>query len=321
MNNKILSGIFGLAVADALGVPVEFKSRDYLRRNPVTDMIGYGTYNQPPGTWSDDTSLTLCILDSLQNGLDYTDIMQKFLSWYRDAEYTPHGIVFDVGMTTRDAISRFASGVPALKCGGKYDSDNGNGSLMRILPLAFYLRAKYVENYTENAEVYQIIHNVSSQTHAHPKSLISCGIYLTVADSLFDAKDLNEGIYKGLFKAEDYYKKPPFSRDFKHFYKLYNLDFKTLSEEHIDSGGYVVSTLEAALWCLLNTNSYEKCVLKAVNLGNDTDTVAAVAGGLAGLFYGFEAIPEKWINQIHRLDYIEELCVRFIKNYSWSDNE
>ena len=311
MNNKIHSGIIGLAVADALGVPVEFKTRSYLERNPVTDMIGYGTYNQPSGTWSDDTSLALCLLDSLQNGLDYTDIMQKFLSWYKDAKYTPHGKVFDVGMTTSDAISRFASGVPALECGGKYDEDNGNGSLMRILPLAFYLKTKYRENYTENVEVYQIIHNVSSLTHAHPKSLIACGIYLTVADNLFNAKDLNEGIYKGLLKADEFYKNSPFSRNLKHFYKLYNLDFETLSEEHIDSGGYVIGTLEAALWCLLNTDSYEKCVLKAVNLGNDTDTVAAVAGGLAGLFYGYDSIPKEWINKIANLDFITQLCSNF----------
>ena len=309
MNNKILSGIIGLAVADALGVPVEFKTRSYLKRNPVTDMIGYGTYNQPPCTWSDDTSLTLCLLDSLRNGLDYEDIMKKFYSWYRVAEYTPHGNVFDVGTTTNAAISRYARGVPALECGGKRDEDNGNGSLMRILPLSFYLRGKYGDNYTENPEVYQIIHNVSSLTHAHPKSLIACGIYLTIAECLFDAKDLNKAIYTGLTKADEFYHKHPFSRFLKHFNKLYNLDFDTLSEDFIDSGGYVIPTLEAALWCLLNTDSYEKCVQKAVNLGNDTDTVAAVAGGLAGLFYGYEAIPEKWIKQIHRLDYIKELCL------------
>ena len=137
MPNKTLSAIMGLCVGDALGVPVEFSSREQLKRNPVVDMRAYGTYNQPAGTWSDDTSMTLCTLDSLSNGLDYKDIMEKFLSWYKDGEYTPHGEAFDIGMATSKALNKYASGEKPLESGGRGERDNGNGSLMRILPVLF----------------------------------------------------------------------------------------------------------------------------------------------------------------------------------------
>ena len=119
MINHILNGIMGSAVADALGVPVEFMERESLMKDPVVDMRSYGTYNQPAGTWSDDTSMTLCLVDSLSNGLDYNDIMTKFLEWYKEAKYTPYGEVFDIGIGTRKAIMRFEQGNAPLECGGK----------------------------------------------------------------------------------------------------------------------------------------------------------------------------------------------------------
>src|SRR6056297_390770 len=137
MPNKTLSAIMGLCVGDALGVPVEFKSRYQLKRDPVVYMRSYGTYNQPAGTWSDDTSMTLCTLDSLSNGLDYKDIMDKFLSWYKDGEYTPQGNTFDIGMATSKALNKYDSGEEHLESGGTEERDNGNGSLMRILFVLF----------------------------------------------------------------------------------------------------------------------------------------------------------------------------------------
>ena len=309
MKEKIFNGIIGLCVGDALGVPVEFESRESLMNNPVTDMRGYGTYNMPPGTWSDDTSMTLCLVDSLSNGLDYADIMQKFISWIDNAEYTPHGEVFDVGIATRKALSRFADGVEPLLCGGISEKDNGNGSLMRILPLLFYLKSQYVDSFTDSDVAFDIIHNVSSLTHAHKRSQIACGIFLSVADEL---SRVNGGVEHGIWKARKHYEsKGDFAEELKHFQRVFSDDFKSLPEREIRSSGYVVDALEAALWCLLNTDSYESCILKAVNLGEDTDTVAAVAGGLAGMLYGLESIPEKWLNQIFRIDYIKELCEAF----------
>ena len=307
LKEKTLGGILGLCVADALGVPVEFASRESLAHNPVTDMRGYGTYNQPPGTWSDDTSMTLCLLDSLKNGLDYFDIMRKFLLWKQKAEYTPHGEVFDIGITTRRALARFAGGTEPLECGGIFEQDNGNGSLMRILPLAFYLYAQYGKDFADNEEAHKIIHEVSSLTHAHQRSHIACGLYLSVAVNLFDADGLKIGIYSGVREVKKWYEnKDEYADELKYYNRIFEDGFMDLPKEAIKSGGYVVDTLEAALWCLSATDSYESCVLKAVNLGGDTDTVAAVAGGLAGIYYGYEAIPQKWINQIARLDYVKE---------------
>ena len=282
-------------------------------------MKGYGTHNQPPGTWSDDTSLTLCLLDSLANKkIDYADMMQRFRSWIDKGKYTAHDEVFDIGIATRQALKRFRSGTDPLECGGRSERDNGNGSLMRILPLAFYLHA-----YTKNEEPFGIIHNVSSLTHAHKRSQIACGIYLIIAKSLLgESMDLQSAIYSSLEKAKEYYgNKNEYIKDLKHYNRLFDTNFAKLPEEEVKSSGYVVDTLEAALWCLLNTDNYKDCVLKAVNLGEDTDTVAAVAGGLAGMYYGVESIPSEWLKQLARLDYIEELCENFYRTLNQYDGE
>ena len=309
MHEKILGGIIGLCVGDALGVPVEFQSRDALRQNPITDMRGYGTYKQPAGTWSDDTSMTLCLLDSLANGLDYNDIMSKSLSWLRDAEYTPHGNVFDVGITTRESLARFERGTAPLQCGGTSEFDNGNGSLMRILPLAFYLRSRFGERFMDNAEAFDIIHDVSALTHAHARSKIGCGIYMSICENLhYHILDGNTKLSEGIRRAKEYYEsRAEFAEELTHYERLFRDDFRDLPEDEIKSGGYVVDTLQAAVWCLLNTDNYTDCVLKAVNLGEDTDTTAAVVGGLAGMLYGYDSIPAKWVSKIARLDYIKEL--------------
>ena len=136
---KVLGGILGFVVADALGVPVEFEDREYLRLYPVTNMRGYGSYDVPAGSWSDDSSMTLCALESLTHGLDYDDMMSRFLRWADEGYMTPHGEVFDMGKTTREALLRYAQGIPALECGASSEWENGNGSLMRMLPVAFYL--------------------------------------------------------------------------------------------------------------------------------------------------------------------------------------
>jgi len=161
LDEPALSGIMGLCVADALGVPVEFRSREELKENPVTGMRGYGTFNQPMGTWSDDSSLTLCLADSLSRGLDYNDIMQNFANWLFNGEFTPYGESFDVGSGTYRALMRFKRGDDPLSCGGKEECDNGNGSLMRILPLLFYLRKEYGSGFTKNAEAMRIICNAT----------------------------------------------------------------------------------------------------------------------------------------------------------------
>jgi ADP-ribosylglycohydrolase len=309
MANHVLAGIMGLCVADALGVPVEFADRETLKRNPVTGMRSYGTHYQPAGTWSDDTSMTLCLVESLAKGLDYEDIITKFLEWLDEAAYTPHGEVFDVGNTTAKALMRFSRGIPPLECGGTTERDNGNGSLMRILPIVFYLQSVYGTDFCETDEAFEIIHSVSALTHAHKRSQIACGIYVSVASMLMEGTDLGIAVETGIHRAIEYYRNhPEFSGEMHHYKRLIREDFSELDEAEIRSTGYVVDTLGAAIWCLLRTRSFKDCVLKAVNLGGDTDTVAAVAGGLSGLYYGYESIPCEWLSVIARRDYVESLC-------------
>jgi ADP-ribosylglycohydrolase len=310
MKNKILAVMLGHAVGDALGVPVEFSWRDELDINPVRDMMGYGSYNLPKGCWSDDTSLSLATLDSLKSGrVDYLEIMDNFLAFYERDEYTPMGVMFDIGRTCLASIRRYAKGTHPLECGQRDELSNGNGSLMRIHPAALYL---YFTGY-ETEEALREIGDLSSLTHAHERSRVGCGIYSLVLWELLRSPE-KEAVYRGLCRAEKIYAESP---EFSHYKKKLidrigkrdNLGGKCkIFRDEIESSGYIVDTLEAAVWCVLTTNDYKSCVLKAVNLGRDTDTVAAVAGGLAGALYGLSAIPTGWLRALRRRKYIEKLC-------------
>jgi ADP-ribosylglycohydrolase len=300
MLNKIRSVMFGHAIADAVGVPVEFRSREYLDRNPVTDMIGFGTYNLPAGCWSDDTSMALCALESLAKGnVNYDDIMKNFGKWYYLDEFTPEGYVFDIGNTCREAIDNyFYRKKPAISCGLSSISSNGNGSLMRIHPFVLYA---YYNGIEDEAEFINMIVNASSLTHAHKCSIAGCVIYSYILRELLNNPE-KSSVHKGIDYAQSV---RPFGR---YYERVFSGNIETLKREDINSSGYVVDSLEAAIWCLLTTNNYEECVLKAVNLGEDTDTVAAIAGSLAGALYGIESIPEKWMEQLKKKEYIEGMC-------------
>lgn len=314
MDKKIVkSMLYGFATADALGVPVEFKSRKILQKNPVTSMQGFGTYNQPAGTWSDDTSMTLATMESISRlkKIDYADIMQNFSLWLENGKFTPFGKVFDCGMTTRRAIFDFSTKIfgktkSPLECGSRDENSNGNGSLMRILPVVLYLYKIYGENL--NSDAMQIIHEISCLTHAHRRSQIGCGIYSFIAVELLSGKNISESIKIGLEKSKNFYADEV---ELQNYSRLFDKNFKNLPEEEIKSSGYIVHTLEAALWCLLNAENYKSLALKAVNLGEDTDTVAAVAGGLAGIFYGFENIPSDWLEKLQNKKYLEDIAEKF----------
>ena len=308
---KVYDGIVGLAIGDAIGVPVEFINRQEIAENPVVSMREFGTHHQPMGTWSDDTSLTLALIDSMieTKSIDYADIMDRFSNWLMYSDYTATGEVFDVGNSTSRAIMNYGRRVNPLECGGVSEYDNGNGSLMRILPIAYFLQKQFTSLMDYQME---IIHNISSLTHRHPVSLIGCGIYINIAIRLMQGeRSLYESVEEGIKNAFEYYKRNSWA-DIRAYERLKELSsFSKLSEIEIESSGYVVHTLEAALWCLLNTDSYAECVLKAVNLGDDTDTVGAVVGGLAGIYYGADKIPKEWMTVLARRQYIEELCEKF----------
>jgi ADP-ribosyl-[dinitrogen reductase] hydrolase len=304
---KTLSGLMGLCVGDALGVPVEFTSRAERIKSPVTTMLGYGTWNQPPGTWSDDSSLSFCLAECLCRGYSLDAIANSFWRWYKEAYWTPRGDVFDIGQTTHTAIMRLKQGVVPHQAGGKVENSNGNGSLMRILPMAYCHR-----NLTLG-ELLARVHDVSAITHAHARSQMACGIYISIAVALLEGADLQTAYLQGLQDIQTIYSMREFLLEKPHFGRIFSGEIAKLPVEEINSGGYVIDTLESSLWCLLNSSSYSEAVLKAVNLGGDTDTTAAVTGGLAGIYYGVENIPKQWMNQIARRQDIIYLAERFAR--------
>lgn len=303
MLNKIKSVVLGHAVGDALGVPVECCTREELEANPVTDMIGFGSHPVPAGCWSDDTSMSLCALDSLAKGkVDYNEIMQNFARWATSADFTATGEMFDIGRTCLKAIRRYlnSDSKDAAMSGLDGELYNGNGSLMRIHPFA--LMAFY--NDEIRAEWECVIENASALTHAHERSKLGCKIYTLILFHLLEEASV-DSVMKALKAAKVMFAE---NTEKYHYQRLLTDGFSKLSRDEIKSSGYVVDTLEAAIWCLLTTNDYKTCVLKAVNLGGDTDTVAAVAGGLAGALYGYETIPHKWLETLLRREYIEDMC-------------
>ncbi len=312
MSNIWKDGMLGLIVGDALGVPVEFMSRTELMKNPVTGMREYGTHHQPRGTWSDDSSMALAELDSIRTvgTIDYTDMMERFSRWCMHGEYTPFGEVFDIGIATSRALMNYAKGMAPLESGGKTEWDNGNGSLMRILPICLYLFERQKKVCTSENESIYMIHAVSALTHAHVRSQIACGIYYFLVKAILEEEgSLENRLQKGMDRAYQYYRQDLSNhRELENYKRLADLsEFKETPKEGIKSSGYVVDTLEAAVWCLLHSHSYKETVLMAVNLGEDTDTVGAVAGGLAGLYYKEEGIPQEWTQVLQRREWIEEV--------------
>ncbi len=301
-DDRPLALILGVAVGDALGVPVEFKARGTF---PVTGMQGYGTHNQPSGTWSDDTSLTLALADNLlPESYELSDIAWGFIDWYANAAYTPHGTVFDIGNATAKAIERLKKGVAPEQAGGAGERDNGNGSLMRIAPLAFYMFG-----IRKAEERFRIVKEVSSLTHAHEWSVAACYIYVEMLNKLRMGRT-KKAAYVEL--REDFARGVPFisKATLAKFVRILENDISALPEEEIRSSGFVIDTLEAALWCFLTTDNYKDAVLKAVNLGDDTDTTGAVTGALAGLAYGLDSIPQEWLDQLAAYDEVRRIAVK-----------
>ena len=308
--NLVKGVLFGCAIGDALGVPVEFKNRQYLKQNPITNFVGFGTHNQPPGTFSDDSSLTFCLAEALASDFDLQLIANNFIKWANNAYWTATGVVFDKGVSTTNAIRNLSKGVAPELAGGKSEDDNGNGSLMRISPLIFYIQKMSI------ADRFEITKKVSSITHGHIRSIISCFYYLEFMSGIIHGENLFD-IYNNLKKVlPDFLKNLSIDQiEISFFDRLLEENIYDLPEDQIKSGGYVVETLEASIWCLLTTNNYKDAVLKAVNLGRDTDTTGCVTGGIAGLYYGYNNIPEEWVNKIIRKEDILNLAERLYEKF------
>ncbi|MDN4012087.1 ADP-ribosylglycohydrolase family protein [Chryseobacterium gambrini] len=311
MENIVKAGIFGVCVGDALGVPVEFKTRETLKAFPVENMREFGSWNQPKGTWSDDSSLTLCIAENLTKGYNLEKIGQSFVKWVKYGHWTAHGRLFDIGGTTRHSVARLIKGESAKFSGNIFEEDNGNGSLMRTLPLAFYLKDE------ENIEkLYQTVKEVSSITHGHFRSVFACFVYVIFAIELIKGKDKKEAYHHTQKAVLQFAEIQGFNlKEIQLFDRILKNDISEYHEDSISSGGYVLHSLEATLWCFLNSVNYAEAVLKAVNLGEDTDTTGAITGGIAGIYYGFESIPKEWVDVLARKDDIEKLCDKLDKEY------
>lgn len=305
---EFIEGCFlGLAAGDALGVPVEFKSRAELTANPVKTMTGHGTWNQVLGTWSDDSSLAFCLAESLSRGsFNLKEIADLFLKWKEEGYWGAHHRVFDIGNTTFASLRQYSISADPFTSGMTAEESNGNGSLMRIAPAGIWF-TKHTDEH-----LYDAVSAISGITHAHPISKLSCFIFC----------HLLSGITKGLEKKEAFEKTIevtkflPAYRDLHDTHKRYinrvissRVIHKTIHE--IKSDGYVLNTLEASIWTWLTTDGFKDAVLTAVNLGEDTDTTACVTGALAGLYYGSESIPKEWISSLARRADIITLCQRF----------
>lgn len=308
---KIIGGLLGLCIGDAMGVPVEGVSRAFLDEKPVNDLVGYESSPIPPGTWSDDSSLTFCLAQSLVENKEVNigDIGKKFVKWLYEGYWTPFGYAFGIGFTTKVAIERIRSGINPARSGLNDEYSNGNGSLMRILPLAFYLYNKKLEDQFEKT------HIVSRITHAHLRSQIACGIFMQFAINLIKGHTIKQSYNNSIRTSLYYYSKPPFKAELPHFQRILIENINRIPREKIYSDGYVIHTLEASLWCLLRNNSYEETVLAAVNLGHDSDTTGSVTGGLAGLYYGLDRIPEKWIKTVVRSENIIKLGYELYRTF------
>lgn len=307
---RLLSGIIGLAIADALGVPAEFQSRLTLEEHPIEDMQDGGSWNQPKGTWSDDTAMTLATIDALgKNDWKVTDkclldIMKNFSEWYLDGKYAVGGNRFDIGNTCRDAIvtyinlkDNYLKELKKTRANEKY----GNGALMRILPCAFL----------QNVED---IRKISSLTHNNFVCDVASEYYVAFIRGLMHgySKDI---VYTNNTICLENTLKEGTKDEQKRFSRLADLSFNKMDRSKIRSSGYVIDTLEAAVWCFMNTNNYKDCVLTAVNLGEDTDTVAAVAGGLAGVYYGYDGLPKEWLKQLRDIEVLLDIVKNSCDSY------
>lgn len=269
--NRLQSAVYGIAIGDALGLPVQFMPRDSYPE--VTEMIQNEKLPWPAGTWSDDTSLTLATVDSLLTceGVDIPDMRARFMDWMDNGAYTQDGEAFDQGFTTVHALTHGR--------GCTNEQSNGNGSLMRILPLAF------VKNLSDEQ-----IAQVSGITHAHPLSVEACTVYVHAAQLILDGFSLTEALETASLSSEIF---------------SYLVDISSRKRNEIRSTGYVKDSLEASFWCLLTTDNFRDALIRAVNLGDDTDTIGAITGGMAGLAYGMESVPDSWMNALRKKEIIE----------------
>jgi len=293
LRDRLAGGVWGHLVGDAMGVPYEFS-----RPGSITSVEwGHsGTHHQPPGTWSDDGALMLALLDSLlASGFDVEDQGRRALTWMRDGAYAPGGL-FDIGIATRGALVRIEAGAAAATAGGSDEGSNGNGSLMRILPIALVGRDE------EDTILVAQSSAASAVTHAHPRSRLTCALYTLLARNLLiGEKDRPtalagaEARLRALLADE------------------WKSDFEILVGYQQRTGaGYVVDCFWSAWEAFAGASSYAETIERAIRYCKDTDTTACVAGGLAGIYWGVDAVPSDWRGGMRGTEIVSPLLERLL---------
>ncbi|CAH0241746.1 MULTISPECIES: ADP-ribosylglycohydrolase family protein [Pseudomonas] len=280
LTERYRATLLGLACADAIGTSVEFQPRGSF--DPLTDMVGGGPFNLKPGQWTDDTSMALCLAESLLNkkGFDAADQMGRYLNWWQWGYLSSTGECFDIGMTVREALARYQeTGEPFAGSADPFSA--GNGSLMRLAPVVLYY-------FPDRDRIRMFSVDSSRTTHAAPEALECCQL-------------LAELIHKALqgTPKPDLQRLPETTFLEPKVTSIARGDYLAKSRDDIQGSGYCVASLEAALWCFHHTDSFAAAILEAANLGDDADTTAAIVGQLAGAHYGVQAIPEGWLAKLH----------------------
>lgn len=276
---RLIGGLLGVIVGDAIGVPWEFQPANTAPR--PTPAAGFESFQQPPGTWSDDGSMTLALLESLlEVGWDLDDQGRRFLAWFDDAQYTATGVCFDSGIATTAALDRIRAGTKAAEAGSDGEGSQSNGGLMRILPVALMGRD------LSDAELVARAEEATAVTHAHPRVVVASAIYVLVARALLRGEAPRPAIDWAVATLGDLYASTPERRE---------LIASCLVHKSGLGQAYVADSLLSALTALEQGSSLRDVVELAISYGHDTDTTAAIAGGLAGIQYGAAAVPEEWM--------------------------
>jgi len=281
--------LLGLAVGDAVGTTLEFRPKGSFP--PITDMMGGGPFGLKVGQWTDDTSMALCLAASLieKQGFDPTDQMDRYWEWYKHGYMSSTGRCFDIGNTVRYALEHYHATRKPFS-GSTSPNSAGNGSLMRLasIPLFYFPDLEKIIHYAGES---------SRTTHGAPECIEACQLIAEMIHLALSGK----GKEQILFDTNANLSAPKIKA-------LAAGSYSSKSEAQIRGSGYVVDSLEAALWCFYKTDSFESAVLQAANLGNDADTTAAICGQLAGAFYGESGIPAKWLEQLHMRDEISQMA-------------
>ncbi|OBV40229.1 ADP-ribosylglycohydrolase family protein [Janthinobacterium psychrotolerans] len=293
LKSRYLATLLGLAAGDAVGTTVEFSPRGSF--TPVTQMTGGGPFGLQPGQWTDDTSMALCLAESLivKDGFDPADQMTRYLNWWKWGYLSSTGSCFDIGMTVRAALDSFA------ETGNPYSGDTsprtaGNGSLMRLAPVVLFA-------YPDVNEAIRLAADSSRTTHGAPEAVDSCQLFAALLC----------GALSGVSK-EDLLASMSWRPSEPKLKELASGGFVAKAEQDLRGSGYCVDSLEASLWCFFNTGSFEAAVLRAANLGDDADTTAAITGQIAGAYYGVEAIPPAWLSPLAMRGDIEEMAIKLL---------